>query len=256
MSELAPSSPPEVDFLGALRARGLALVAVGAALGASVGLGAANAFLRRHEAHATFRVATLGLMGPAVPLSEVRARAESRSMGLAALTAGSIPNPEGEVSAYKVTAEPDASRDGTVVSLTVVGPEAAATLAVAQGVLDGVMRFTHESFSAAMKEHQEQLARAIHATDAFTQAAGAHPAGNELAEQTVAALEFERWAGEVSSTRQRAQREVLTSRDSEVIDAPYLHDSNTRTLLVAALGAFAGMLLGLAMAVRPQPPRP
>ena len=256
MSELARTSSSEVDFLGALRARGLATVAIGALVGAATGLWAANAFLRRHEAHAVFRVATLGLMGPVVPLNEVKARAESRVLTLATLNAHSVPNAESEVMAYKVNADLDPSRDGTVITLSVVGPDTTLTMALATDVLTSLTHFTHEAFASAMKEHQEQLARAVHASDAFSQAATLHPAGSELADQTVAALEFERWAGEVSSIRQRAQREVLTSRDSEVIDPPYLRDSNARALLIAALGAFAGMLLGLAIAVRPQSSRP
>ena len=105
-----------------------------------------------------------------------------------------------------------------------------------------------------MKEHDVQFAHAAQVSEAFEQAAGNHPTGQEVVGQTEAALEFERWAGEVSSIRQRAQREVLTSRDTEIIDPPYLKDSNARALLVAALGAFAGMLLGLALAVRPSSP--
>ncbi len=110
MSELARTPSAEVDFLAALRVRGLALVAVGAFLGASGGFAASRLFLHHYEAHAVLRIATLGLMGPVVPLSEVRARAEARSLTLAALTAHSSPHPEADVNAYKVTADLDPSR--------------------------------------------------------------------------------------------------------------------------------------------------
>lgn len=251
MTDLARTGPSEVDFLAALRARGLVLVGLGALVGAAAGFSVSRYFLVRHEAHAVLRLATLGLMGPVVPMSEARARAESRTVALASLTAHGDTHAENDVYTYKVTTDLDSTRDGTVVTLTVVGPDAALTLGLAQDIVSSLQSVTHAAFVAAVQEQQEQLTRAAHTTDAFRQAAGAHPAGQELADQTEVAMEFERWAGEVSSIRQRAQREVLSSRDTDVIDAPYLRDSNARALLVAALGGFAGMLIGLALAVRP-----
>jgi hypothetical protein len=251
MSEPAPSPSDEVDFLSALRLRGLALIALCGFLGATGGLGVGRVLLRRHEARVVLRIATLGLMGPVVPLSEVKARAEARSQIIAVLTAHHAANPATEVDAYKVTAEPDVTRDGTVVTLTADGPDPELTLALAKDISEALTNVTHSAFAAAIKEHEDELARAARTTDAFSQAASARPAGQELQAQTEVALEFERWAGEVASIRQRAQREVLTSRDTEVIDPPFLKDNNTRVILVAALGAFAGMLLALAFAVRP-----
>jgi hypothetical protein len=239
----------EVNFLPALRLRGLALVAVGALFGAAVGLAFGRAFLTRHEARATLLVAALGLEGPVVPLTELRARAESRSLKVAILTKQGVPNPDREFDAYKVSVEPDLSREGTLVGLTVVGPDCARTLGLASGILDAMIRETHSAFAAEMKERQEHLDHTARASKTFAEAAIADRLGPELVGQTVAALESERWAEEVSRSRVPEQREVLTSRDTEVIDAPYLRDTSARSAVAVALGSLLGMLLGLALAL-------
>jgi hypothetical protein len=247
MTDPGPLPAPEIDFLTALSPRGLLLVVVGALVGGLLGFAAGQTFLHHHEARAVLRIATIGMFGPAVPLSEVKARAESRSIVIEALTAAGAPDPAGLSSRYKVSAELDGSHDGTVVVLAAQGPEADLVLKVTQHVQDVLVKRSHDAYSMGVAEKQVRLDQASQAIAAFQKAAETRTPSTEVPGQISASMEFMRWAGEMSNMRGRADRELVESRDTEIIDPPYARDTLSRPLLLAALGAFAGLLVGLSL---------
>lgn len=241
MNDPLPQPPAEVDLLAALRPRALLTIAACALIGGLLGLGAGTTLLHHAEARAVMRVGTVGMLGPVVPLSEVQARAEALAARIDDLKKAGDPQAATDARRFKVQAALDSSSDGTVVTVTVGGPDAARALALCQARLDSLMAFTHDAFLSAQKETTARLAQAEQAQTTLqkTGAVDGH-----------AAAAFERWASELSAARAQAHRAVLFTRDSAVIDPPYRVNSNARVILLAALGCFAGMLLGLAWATR------
>jgi hypothetical protein len=144
-----------------------------------------------------------------------------------------------------VQAEPDATRDGTVLTLTVSGPEASTAGGLCAARLARLVAVTHEAFAANQKESTERSTGAARAAEVL-QKAGAST-------EPASAAAFAHWADDLSAARRQVDREVLLTRDSEILDPPHTVDSNARQLLVAALGAFAGLLLGLAITGRSVP---
>lgn len=250
MSQPAPLSPPtapsapaaaEIDLLAPLSPPALLKVALLCVLGGALGFGAGKAFIHHAQAQAVIRVATVARLGPVMPLTEVKARAESFGGVLAAMKQLHVDQPERTALAYKVTATPDVSHDGSVVELTFEGPDAATVEALAQARVAELVSETHAAYVAAESSSAARLAQAAAVADSMKSAA---------ATATEAAA-FEHWAGELSEARARAEREVVLSRDSEIIDAPHQMYSNMRVLMIAALGCFAGLLLGLVLTARP-----
>jgi hypothetical protein len=244
VSQSAGSSP-DVDLLAVLQPRAMLAVALGGLLGGLAGLGAGKALVRHHEARAVLRVATLGMVGPVMPLSEVKARAESRRGVLEALKAQGVPDEAG-AAGFKVSTELDPSRDGTVVTVMASGPDAEKALGLARHVVDGLVKVTHDAYEAAMADGRARMQQGAEAAQQGAMQQGAMQQG--AMQQGAAGAQFERWAGELQAARRAAEREVVTSRDTEVLDPPYLRESNARVLLVAALGALAGVLVALAFA--------
>src|SRR6185437_7555438 len=126
MARMSQPQPPgtasEIDLLSPLSPRSLVKVAVCCLLGGIAGTAAGKALLKHVQVKAVMRVGTYGLIGPVVPLTEVKARAESISANVEDMTHIGVAQPELEARRYAVQAEVDASRDGTVVTLTTSGP--------------------------------------------------------------------------------------------------------------------------------------
>jgi len=242
MSDPLPPPRTEIDLLAALRPRALLLIGACALVGGLLGLGAGETFLHHAEARAVMRVGTVGMLGPVVPLSEVQARAESLAARVDDLKKAGDPEAPSDARRYKVDATTDGSSDGTVVSLSVTGPNAKGVLAICQARLDGLVAFTHQAFLAAQRETSARFSQADQAAAALQKAGAAN---------VQASAAFDRWASDLAVARAQSQRTVLFTRDSEIIDPPFVVGSSARVILLAALGCFAGLLAGLAIATRP-----
>jgi hypothetical protein len=239
---------PEADFLAALAPGGLLKVAIGCLVGAAVGLMVGRAFLRQHESKAVFRTATIAFGGPVIPLNELKARAVSRDLITRALTnIGSTEPPE----AYRVQADADDSRDPTVLTLVVSGPKGETSQALASAILEEFTRVTHEAYEREISDEQKRLRVASQAAESLTGISHENGAGTGVA-AAAAVISIEKWVGELESSRTFLMRSVLDSRDSEIIDKPYVRENSSRILLLTALGGFAGMLIGLSLASRPR----
>ena len=250
-----PSSPPrspdgdasrhEVDLLAPLRPAALLRVALFALVGGLLGLGAGKLLLRHAEVRAVLRVASVSVLGPAMPLSEVKARAESHGQTVEDLKALGVADAARKARDYHFQADLDGSRDGSMVALSVTGPDAAIARELMARRVTKLVAATHDAFLEASKHDADRLAAADAAQAALRKASS----GPDM----TAAASFERWAGELAAARRDAARDLSLSRDTEVIDPPYPVESNARALLVAALGCFTGMLLGLGLSLRPAP---
>lgn len=234
----------DVDLLAPLSPPALLKIAALTIVGGLLGLGAGKLLIHHAEAKAVMRVGAVGMLGPVVPLSEVRARAESHGEVIEAMKKLGVADPEQEARKYRVTADVDSTRDGTVVELDVNGPDEAMVLALAKSRLEALVAVTHQAFVQASQSDAAKLGAGAAEAEALKKAASGAP-------DPAAAASFQRWAGELADARHTAEREVLLSRDSEILDPPYAVESSARKLLLAALGCFAGLLLGLALTARP-----
>ncbi|MBS2030632.1 MAG: hypothetical protein JST54_22200 [Deltaproteobacteria bacterium] len=232
----------EVDFLSALSPRKLAMVAVGALLGAGVGFGVGQVFLRTFEGRSVVRIATVGLYGPALPNTEVKARAESRSQLREILKDLGVADPVREANHYKVLADNDASPDNPVFILTVTGPDATIAGETCKRLTADMVKTTHDAYVHTM---QDQTQRLVLASAAAAKPDTASP------EQRAQTLELEHVAADAATLR-LAGRILVAAGDSQVLDEPFAQETPIRKLLAAALGAFLGMLGALSMALRPR----
>jgi len=230
----------EVDFLSALSPRKLAVVAVGALVGAVIGYGIGQAFLRAYEGRSVVRVATVGLYGPALPNAETKARAESRSALRDILKDLGSTDPIRDAAHYKVLADNDGTADNPVFILTVTGPDATIAGEICKRLTASMVKVTHDAYESAVRDQTQRFALAS--------VAAAKP---EVVapEQRAQNLELEHVAADAATLR-LAGRILVAAGDSEVIDAPFAQEAPIRKLLAAALGAFLGMLLALSATLR------
>lgn len=246
-----PLDDPGPDLMALLRGPVLARLALGSLLGGALGFGVGVVLLPHAEARAVMRVGTLGRLGPVVPMSEVKARLESRMLVRQALTTGGLAEVDG--ARYRLQADVDSTGEGSIVVMSASGPDEHAVEVIAQHALRSQLAFTHEAWVAATALEQARFERATQ-VEAGMRAAGA-PAeggggGGGGGGHAAAALLYERWAGELAALRSEGRRVVLESRDSEVIDEPYVTRSRTRAVLLGAVGALAVLSLLLTLQVR------
>ena len=234
----------ELDLLAPLSPMSLIKVAACCLVGGVLGLAVGKVVLQRSQARAVMRVGTSALLGPVVPLSEVKARAESLGANAEDFAHLGQPEPEKLARRYQVLAEVDGSHDGTVVTLNASGSDEALVMALCKARLDRLMATTHAAWVQATTLRDGALGSGKESVAAL-QKAGAD------AVNPAEAATFARWAGELTAAHHDAERQAMLSRDSEIIDAPYVVDLGSRKLLLAAVGAFGGLLLGLALTARP-----
>jgi hypothetical protein len=242
VSAAAPAVPQVALVTGTAWSRwrlAWSLAIIGGVLGLLVGV----IRFRRNEARAVIWIGTLGQMGPVVPLSEVKARAESRSRVGQGHWARLLATPDEDIRSYRVTAEVDAA-DSTVVAISATGPEPAPALALAQETADDLVRLTNGVQALAAKDFELQLGRAGRASLAFVRSVEPTSAAPSPTADSDTELFFERWAGEATFTAQAAQRVLLQSRRSEIIDAAYLVPNRDQRATLLAVGAVLGLLFG------------
>jgi hypothetical protein len=236
---VAPRPVPEIDFLQALAPMRLLIVALGCVLGAAVGFGLGHLFLRGYEARAVLRVATVGLFGPAMPIAEVKARAESKSSLRAVLTSLGEADPVPAARRYKVLAENDGLIENPVVLLTVDGPDLDRVNALCARIAQNLMQASHEAYMHALQDQGARLGQAVEPVPP-----------SATPEQRAQSAAVERWVGDAASLRM-ATRALVTAHDAEILDQPLGAEAPAKKLILAALGAFVGMLVGLSVALRP-----
>lgn len=235
---VAPRPVPEIDFLEALQPARLLTVAVACLVGAALGFGVGQLFLRSYEARAVLRVATVGMFGPAMPIAEVKARAESRSSLRAQLAALGEADPVQAARRYKVLAENDGVPENPVVVLTVNGPDRARAEALCKAITANLLQGSHEAYQHALADQGARLGQAV------------EPAPAVSPEQRAQSAAVERWVGDAASLRM-ATRALIAAHDAEILDQPFATEAPAKKLILGALGAFVGMLVGLSVALRP-----
>ena len=236
------------DFLLPLTAGQMVILATSIAVGAVTGSIVGRQFLRQYEARATVKLATVAFTGPVISAAELAARAQSRDLLGATLASIHSPQPP---EAYKVQTEWDASlgSNASLLSFSVSGSHPDVCAAVAASILDSLSQVSHRAYLSATADEEQQLLSASRAAQGLRDGAGPSPV------PAAAAVSVGRWADKLKKSHELLKKNVLDSRDFEVIDRPFVRDIPSRTLALAALGAFVGMLLGLAVAARPEAPR-
>jgi hypothetical protein len=242
----------EVDFLTPLSMRGVAQVVAGCLLGGLLGWFVGHSQLTQYEATAVVRVATVGIRGPVMPLEEARSWAESHAELRKELQALNVPDIDHAVNRYHSYGDFDESHQVAVINIRASGPRADVVQGICDHMVQVVVEKSHDLFVAQLKDIDLHFQQAQQAAESFQKVSEKElNLGSALtAQQTSASMELQRWAGELGSTLRYAKGEVVASRDSEVIDPPFMKENGQRSLLLAALGAFAGMLLGLGWASR------
>lgn len=222
-------SPRETDteLLLPLTWRAAIAAAVGLLVGAAAGYGAGHLFLRSYQARAVIRVATLKSIGPVMSMNELKARVESGSNVARALSELG----EADGGRFNVWSEPDWAPDGAIASVNVIGPSLEKSVALCGKMAAIAIEESHKSFQEALQERG--------ACDANSQRAAL--------EQAAILVEMRRIADEVSSGRRAGEQLSVQTKDAELIDAARGAENPSKKRLLAAVGAFAGMFVGLAI---------
>jgi hypothetical protein len=246
------SAPPR-DRSARQRVRTLGIIASGLLIGLILGTIAGSTLFPSYEAHAVVQIATLGLAEPVVPMTEVKAHAESRSRVVELLSARGL---GADPRDYQVLAEIEPTGASAVVKLSAQGPDSTLALALAQGASDEVLGFTNRAYDQTLEELRSMGSRSEATSGAFAAVGADDGPLASSPEHTLVGLRYGQWAAEVSSLRRDAQRALRLSRAGEVIDPPFVHCRGGRATLVSLLGSALGLLVGVALAWRrPAPAR-
>ncbi len=238
---MAQPNGTDVDFFLPLSWRAVVLTLVGCLVGVAAGFGMGFLSPRSYQARSVIRVASVSPVGPVVPLNELRARAESRMALRQLFKEMGEANPGEAAGLFRVQAEVDPSADGGLMTFTVFGLDRDRTAQVCERVAESIVKRSHEAFEAAVREQNELKAQAQGLLEARRAAAGA------LADRLAQAQQLERLAEDSLMARRLGERLAVQARDAETIDSPEAQEQPSKKTLLAALGAFAGMFLGLVL---------